>query len=284
MQATPKVLVAVSPEMENLRKTQTFLNHFLWTSEIAYRFFLSNSAVRQQNPERLAIDAFSEVIAEAWFPSKQGHIKFNETVGKTVSQIGENLPHIYRTVIILFAAAFDDFLYSRVGRPPRQSFSSGWGPFYSTLPSKIPQGTKCPLRPLTLVCADICRRLRNHIVHKPNAVLPANPQNKTVEDWQIKIKSELSRTAYFSAHVQNEAITRAFQNVIGNAANECHKAGTTGKKLPVEFFYALYNFTNLDSLAFEIEEAIILPKTQPKGRVRRSLKDVRRTDLIVAFR
>ncbi len=47
-------------------------------------------------------------------------------------------------------------------------------------------------------------------------------------------------------------------------------------------FYMLFSFTNLDSLAFAIEEALQPPGARPGGRVSRKQAVVRRADLILA--
>ena len=52
-----------------------------------------------------------------------------------------------------------------------------------------------------------------------------------------------------------------------------------GKELPIELFYALYNFTAFDSLAIEIEEALIPPGRRPDGRVTTRRDRIRRRDL-----
>jgi hypothetical protein len=43
----------------------------------------------------------------------------------------------------------------------------------------------------------------------------------------------------------------------------------------------LFTFTNLDNLAFEIEEALQPKNDRAGGSVSRAAKDVRRTDLIL---
>src|ERR1700731_2382145 len=106
--------VAVSKENEELRTIQTYLNHFLWSSEIAYGYTLDVVGRTFLNQEIPANEAFAHLTSEAWDPTNQGRLKFVDTVGAFLDHVRSNTNHVYRAVIIFFASAFENYLDTRL--------------------------------------------------------------------------------------------------------------------------------------------------------------------------
>jgi hypothetical protein len=73
----------------------------------------------------------------------------------------------------------------------------------------------------------------------------------------------------------------ATHQVVGQAVAHVQKANKDGKTLPLELFYMLFSFTNLDSLAFALEEALLPVGSRPTNQISRKQTAVRRTDLII---
>ena len=265
--------VRVSEKMVNFRMTQTFLNHFLWSTEIAYGHMLASTPEYFSNPNQPAKDALQHILTEAWYPNDQGRMHLDETIGNVLKQVSDNRPHIYKAVLVLFASAFEYYLDQRV-KPEicRKESRGSWGPYYKSL--AIPKLLKAeyPLRLHTVLCADICRRIRNAMVHPPFSV-----QDLRLEDLKKDVRK------YNWAGWSHESFNDAWTEVIGKAKTAVKNALRSGKQLYEEYFYMLYNFTNLDNLAFEIEEAlfpsIIVPKWEKT--VKRKGIGIRREDLVV---
>jgi hypothetical protein len=267
------ICLAVSPEMENFRKTQTFLNHFLWSTEIAYKAFLEIPSVKNADPKSLVIDALRPLEAEAWYPNVHGVNKFNETIGKAIEQTKSNLPYICRAVIVLFATAFSDFLNARFKTHP--SYLDR-GAYVVRIPLLMPSPEIYPLTPSTIIAADICRLIRNTIAHDPNAILPLSLTDPITDAFQKTLKREIPKSTC-PKNFPDKVINEAFDYVIGKAAKELRVAQDAGKALSIEFFYAIFTFTNLSNLALEIEEAIIPPNTKLGGKI--NCRSTRRDDL-----
>jgi hypothetical protein len=65
--------------------------------------------------------------------------------------------------------------------------------------------------------------------------------------------------------------------VIGQAVKHVDDARKNRKSLPIELFYMLFAFTNLDTLAFDIEEALVPHGSRPGGEITRKAAAVRPT-------
>jgi len=126
------------------------------------------------------------------------------------------------------------------------------------------------------------------MIHNPNAPLPVNLKDKFVIEKKRSLIEKLQYSNWinhFKTHVLIGEINSAFDETIGNAIDAVAQAKKDKKDLGVEFFYMLFTFTNYDSLAFQIEEALIplVPSggSLPDGRIEKKAKTVRRNDLIV---
>ena len=155
-----RVVVAVSPQMNRLRDTQTVLNQFLWSTEISYGYILSKSETEFPDKDQLTFDVLGHIATEAWFPNDQGRIKFTEPMGTLLELIKDNTVHVYRAVIVYFFSAFEDYLGERNGLPKNTTHR---GSYISSL--SIPSLTEAPtsINVKTVVCADICKLIRNRL-------------------------------------------------------------------------------------------------------------------------
>jgi hypothetical protein len=273
-----KVTIAFSKEMENLRIVQTELNHFLWTSEISYGYILSELPKHFPDKTTLAVDALGHVTTEAWYPTNQGRIKFGDSTGRVLEQVSANTALIYRAVLVFFYSAFEHYLEERIRPLKPHSKNKQWGPFYESLALDCLFQSKTPLLLHSVLCADLCRVIRNRMVHPPFDV-PAKISHPEIQKWKVGAKHRLTCLGWDGA--KDEIIEKALFQVVGKASHAVREAAKGGKTLPIELFYTLFTFTNLDTVAFEIEEALIPTAIKPEGRGARKKEYVRRTDLII---
>jgi hypothetical protein len=267
------VNVVVSPAMLRLRAEQTTLNFFLWTSELAYGVVHTSGDARLDDREAKALKAFSGVRSEAWFPNTAGRQKYHGTVGDFLDQLKKDVTTVAQATSVLWYSRFEDYLNARV-RPFVKT--SRWGPFAESLCIPALTRAKYAVRPATVVQADICRLVRNAMVH--SSPVPVSMEDPKVEEW-IRASTRLLARPGWQCENPRGVATEATKYVIGQIADHLATTAAEGKQLTAPFFYALFAFTNFDSLAFEIEEAL-----QPDGTdgatIRRQERKVRRKSLI----
>jgi hypothetical protein len=270
----PKVKVVATPEMVELRKAQTRLNHFLWTTEICYGHVLARASSDFADPEMPVNLAFGHVRTAAWFPNNQGREKFTETTGRFLDQTRKNTADLYRHVLVGYYAYCEEYLEQRA---LQLRVGNAWGPFVRSLSGPALRTAPTPLLLHTVLCADLCRLVRNLIVHEPYEPLPVAVDER-VKKWQTKLlKDAMSSGWPASERDSHEAV----QQVIGQVKNHLKGARDEGKELPPELFYLLFTFTNLDQLACQIEEALLARGEPLTTWVKRSLAKVRRHDLVI---
>jgi hypothetical protein len=278
-------------EFQRLRESQAYLNYFLWTSEVAYGYTLESAARQFPDATILASEAFANVTTAAWYPTNQGSHKYRDTVGSFLDHVRQNTVHVYRAVILFFASAFESYLTERVAVLERVAMlklsrrNHSWGPYVKSLAIPELHSAHCPIQLRTVLCADICRQIRNCMVHPPFKI-PTTLSDPEVNNWRVYLFREAKSAKWPEAHTDaklNSALDWAFSRVIGEAERQVAQAKTAKKDLPVELFYTLFNFTNLDNLGFQIEEALIPVGSQilVKGRCDRKKDFVRRDDLII---
>jgi hypothetical protein len=153
-----------------------------------------------------------------------------------------------------------------------------WGPYSLSLAKPLLNQAAVPVRLFSVLCADVCRRIRNDIVHAPSKPLPIFGGN-ALTNWVANSKSNAGRGNWPDKDPK-KCVDDAFLRVMHTALDSQNKAANNGKSLPIEFFYTLYTFTNLDTLAFEIEEALLPLRQLPPGRVLRKEAIIGRRDLI----
>jgi hypothetical protein len=272
-----RVPVAVSGSMLQLRRMQGVLNGFWQTSELAYGFFLSQSSTFANDPDRPTVEVLGHIESQVWFPNNQGRIKREDKIGTTLKQIQENTIHAYRATLLSFYSSFEAYLdaeASGVRRP-----GNSWGPFVWSLSDNALRSAKCPLPLRVVLCADYCRLVRNKMTHQ-NLSVPIKLCDPEVISWKNKLAAQACKSGWPENEV-SAAVDYAAHQVIGQAVNHVEEAKVHGKFLPIELFYMLFNFTNLDSLAFSIEEALQSEGSRTDSYVWRKESAVTRHDLVI---
>jgi hypothetical protein len=254
--STEATRLIVSEALLELRKTLSLLNRLVWTTELSYGFVLSNPSGIFSDQSQKTIDVLGHVVdTQVWYPNRHGKIRFGENIGIYLNHVRRNTSFVYRSAIVFFLAAFEEYLLKRISADIRvKTRGSGWGPYLVSLShEKLTSGDR-PIHVQTLLCADFCREIRNHIAHRPLQKLPASVDQSKIEGWLDQLKAKNEQT--LADHITNDAIKSAKDFFFGEA-NRCVKsARAEGRYLPTELFYMLFTFANLDKLAIEIENAL----------------------------
>jgi hypothetical protein len=271
-----RVRVAVSEFMYRLRLFQNVFNGFWQSTELCYGYLLSRTDTDFSNPDQKMAEVLGHVPSQVWYPNNQGRIKRDETIAKFLTQIQQNTVHVYRAALLSFYSAFEAYLNDRVGSVTGSR--DRWGPFLESLKAQQLQRAGCPLQLRTVLCADICRKMRNMIVHDFMKV-PADLNDQSVSNLKRSLMQDAQKHGWSNDPALD--VTFALNQVVGQANSHMKQAANEGKSLPIELFYMLFTFTNLDSLAFEIEEALITAPADVHTWVWRKKDAVRRKDLIL---
>ena len=273
----PRVIVAVSASMTELRRTQGVLNGFWQTSELACGYMLSHSQTLLADPDRHTVEILGNIESAVWFPNNQGRIKRTDTIRATLDQVRANTVHTYRATLFSFFSAFEAYLETEVShlKPPRLR----WGEYVRSMCQPTLTTSTYPLPLRTVLCADFCREIRNKMLHEAFAV-PTSLVGPDVQEWKSRLYERACAAGWPQMDVAAE-VDYAANQVIGQAINHVQEARKQGKDLPIELFYMLFTFTNLDSLAFALEEALLPPGARPSGKITRKKDAVRRGDLVI---
>ncbi|MDP2857140.1 MAG: hypothetical protein Q8P50_04085 [Bacillota bacterium] len=271
-------LMAVSEEMERLRDLQTQLNFFRNSTELTYGIVLSGRDARLDDPHALISDALADVYSAAWYPSNQGRKKYRARVGSFLEQVGRDLTFVSRAVIVLWYSYFEQYLEDRL-RPLRIDVRS-WGPYTQFLEWPFLRVSPTPLRVESVLRADLCRHVRNQIVH--GSRLPGARDDPGIVRWREARTAELKAQA---GHTDPDRLSAdAIEYVVGQAINHLKAAAREGRSENLEHFYMLFCFTNLDALAIDIESALIPEGAMPAGRISLKKSSARRPDLLCELR
>lgn len=273
----PRARVAVSKSMADLRRMQWVLNGFWQTSELAYGYMLAELGSSVGQPDRPTIEVLGHIESEVWFPNNQGKIKRTDSMGTTLKQVRENTVHAYRATLLSFFSAFEAYLETEVDhlKPPKLR----WGEYVRSLSNPSLRSAACALQLRTILCADFCREVRNQLLHELFTV-PDDATAEYLAKWKDRLTKRAVDAGWPAAEVDTE-IKYTFNQVIGQAVNHVDQAKAAGKELPIELFYMLFTFTNLDNLAFAIEEALQPQNSRTGFSVTRKRDAIRRTDLII---
>ena len=271
----PRVKVVATQALVDLRKAQTRLNHFLWTTEICYGHVLARASVEFSDLQQPVEISFGHVRSAAWFPNSQGRQKFRETTGHFLAQTQQNTMQLYRLVLLGFYTLFEEFLEEstlelKVGK--------SWGPFVQSLSSPALVSAPAPLPLHSVLCADLCRLVRNLIVHEPSAPLPVSLDDDRVVRWGARLLSEARANRWPAGQ---DDVQKALQQVIGQVANHLKQTSEEGKEIPPELFHLLFAFTNLDQLACQMDEALLPAHARLATFISRPAEKIRRQDLII---
>lgn len=274
-----RVLVSVSESMARLRQTQSVLNGFWQTSELAYGYMLSNSETLLKDPTRPTVELLGFIESAIWFPNNQGRIKLTENIDTTLKRVRDNTVFAYRASLLSFFCAFEDYLETEAEKF-KPAKVKNWGEYVRSLSAPEFLNAPFPLPLRAIMCADFSREIRNCMVHE-NFSVPRSVQDPRIADWRTRLARRADEAGWPKSEIK-EAINFATHQVIGQAAMQVEKAQKEGKTLPVELFYMLFTFTNLDSLAFYIEEALLPENARTGSQVARKKTAIRRNDLILS--
>ena len=271
----PRVRVAVSSTMGALRRTQTALNKFLWSTELSLNYVLDHFPKVFPDSDQLASEALAHLDSTAWFRNNQGRLKYSGSIGDTIEQVKANPPYLYRSVLTYFTSAFEEYLEERVAGLIQKPSGQGWGPYFQSLSHPKLTSTATPILLHDVISADLCRKIRNCVVHPPFE-LPTSPTDSYIVNFVTSTISKIKATPWWDG--STESIVRDTVNqFMGQVVEQKCRA----PEMPIELFYALFNFTCLDTLAFQIEETLIDSGQILDGYAWRKESAVRRTDLII---
>jgi hypothetical protein len=294
------VRVRVSPDFAALRATQRRLNDFIWSTELCYGYVLVSDQLKAR-PNDWTHDVLGHITTEAWYPTAKGKEKYRDKVSTFLKHVSDNTTYAYRAVIALFSSAFEDYLEAKRSLiNPRdkkgKAMNNGWGPYLQSLCGPALNwehelGLGKPVRLATVLGADLCRLLRNRIVHAPHG-LPLSLTDPEALSWQHKLQAALPDATWYAStkakdrlrwnRTVGDILTKAIRTFVGGVAHSLARSKNLhGKVLPPEFFYMLFTFTALDALAFEIEEASIGPQARSDFMIFRDPSSVRRQDMLV---
>lgn len=271
-----QVDVLVSPEMFALREAQKMLNFFLWTTEIAYAVVSTSEDRRLSDMTASAVESLSSAHTEAWFPNSAGRIKYSGTVGDLVRQLTVNAKLLPAATFVFWHTKFESYLQARLGTLVGPV--SNWGPYTASLSIRELRECEFPMRLRTVLRADLCRYVRNEIVHGREA--PCSVVSPVVAKWK---KSRIGDLHHHWLHVNYaREVNEAVEHVVGQVATHLRTTSSEGKLLHPTFFFALFAFANYDALAFEIEEALLptRPGEHDSATIRRQRRHVRRASLV----
>ena len=238
---------------------------------------LSNESTIAADPTRRTAEVLGYIESAVWFPNNQGRIKRADTIKQTLSQVRANTVHTYRATLFSFFSAFEEYLATRVSH--LKSGKQSWGPFVRSMSHDDLRRARYPIMLRTVLCADVSRLVRNKMLHQ-GFVVPTSPSDPVVAQWKAGLRNDGCEAGWPEAEVVAE-VQYAADQVVGQAVSHVQDAKANGKQLPIELFYMLFCFTNLDSLAFEIEEALSPEQSRPGGEITRKRAAVRRADLIL---
>jgi hypothetical protein len=264
-----RIKVSVSPARIKFREAQGRINRTLWSTEICYGHVLATTEANPAISRRARVwEVFGHAPTQAWYPNRQGELKYKTTVRRFLSDVRENMVSIHRPLMLQFYAEFETYLRDRVP-DARQSLIRSFA---------TERFTRGPYRLCleSVIDAEIIRLARNAIAH--NDQLPEDDQSTIVTEWLDSLKNEGRALRVWNASIDD--VRKGLEKLTSDISRQVDLSPRRGGRLSHEFFFALFSFTILDQLASEIEEAL-MEKPDPDNWIWRSATGVRRRDLIV---
>lgn len=263
------VNLRVSHELYALFSMQDRINKFLWTSDAAYAYVLAK--LQDQDPDIDAQVALG-VEAAAWQRATSGRRHFEGSLGVFLAALRDNSSHIYGTVFVQYYAAFERYLLRRSGAYRRRGTDDAiWSPLISGC-QHLSRGVSFPIPLERVLLADTSRLIRNIVAHGDE--VPAYPDDIRIARWMSRVEAVLRTTQWEGDYPS--LIRSAAGQTFGRVSRVASKF-----KLPALYFYMLFSFTNLSAMALAVEEALFDPVSEKSYTIRRQLKYVRRTELVV---
>jgi hypothetical protein len=264
----------MSAAFDNLQRQQTFLNRFLWSTELSYGIVLTTDDKRLKSSEIKLDEALHDVEAQAWYPNAKDAVHYATTVGKFKQHLQFNTGYMYRAVAVLWYSSFESYLNSRVLplltplEQRAQKERGGWGEFVEKLrQDRFASGRLKKAFALDLLIdGDFFRDVRNTLVHAkaklPHMVvrhpgdMPPHASKRGAEFFVGRLAPKVRK--YWKPHWSEEATVRhvgkVLNRAIGGALYNQDKAKTKEHKdIPLAYFYLLFAFTSYRRLAEDIE-------------------------------
>jgi hypothetical protein len=247
--------ITYSAEFVELRRMQSILNAFLWSSDISYRLLIDAAAsgdARFANPGQKTSEALAGIKARAWYPTVDGEPHYKQTISGLLKDVALNETHVYRGMIVQWHAAFEFFLDRRMR--PHLGKVRNWGPLTNALCCPQLLHTNAPVQLTTVLRADLVRHLRNQCAHGRQP-LPREVTDARVKEWQTYVSNDLKKRFWPDADM-DKAVVDAVEYSIGGVHKRTQKVPPAERDQEAAYFYALFSFTNLNKLAVEIELAL----------------------------
>ena len=256
------VFLKITEEYRKLREIQTFINRFVWSSELCYSYFLNIFENKKEIWDVSTLELFHDLPIQAWFKNKDGTGKYALSLNDHNTIVKSNQYSIFRSAIILYNSYFDNYLKYRAD----SRFA-----LCRNLTNINFERSKIKINIKNLFKADICREIRNLIVHEPVDTFLSitdirGRARKTIEkhlNKVIKGKKSFLLSEYSEDEIKDN-LDKAMNEVFDMARVEVGRAFNRGATLPHEFFFMLYTFTNYNTIAAEIEQILFdddIPKT-----------------------
>lgn len=247
-----RICLRASKEMVDLRRMQTDINTFLWTSEIHHYYALADLSAKFPDGTGQIEDACPGLPTNAFYRNNQGRSKYKATIARAHQDATKGRAFLYRAVLTYFASAFESYLEAKV-RPllEKKRKNQRWGPYLGSLDIPELRNSQYPPEVETLLAADICRQIRNRVVHPPFD-LPHDLRDPLVNNIREKLMTALSQHHWPVANAKGTV-----NSVVGQFFGDIRSHAIQAPAQSVELFYALFNFTALDRLACELDEALL---------------------------
>lgn len=175
-----RVKVNVSADMNRLRQSQIELNGFYSSVLLSLDIAKHDIAMRELSPYYNVWDAYGTLRSNLRRPNRNGQTKANYSISDFSCNIERSLVHVCRATMISFYSVFEEFLECRIESP---RFGRRWGPLYKSLSYESLSEATTPILLGDLLCADLCREIRNRVVHDAfSEKLSTDP--KDFERWE----------------------------------------------------------------------------------------------------
>lgn len=266
------VYIAVSEEYRRLREIQTFINRLVWSTELCYSYFIDVFKENKNLQKESIAEVFAELPMQAWFKNKNGTGKYNISLEEHNSIVEANQRFVFRSAIILYNSYFEEYLKSRIKSDARKSKDGEEEMsflLFLNLTNRDIRESNLKFNLKNVIMADICRVIRNTIVHQPaETFLSINEVRmeikKKITDKLMKKPRGYVRCLHeeYTESEKKEARDQAINEVIDNAIQEVNFAAERKVILPYEFFFMLFTFTNYNRIAAEIEQVLFEDGTE----------------------
>jgi hypothetical protein len=231
-----------------------------------------------KGPHVFAPEALGYLPAVAWQPSARGLPHYNRPLGALLNDIGA-FDYICRSTILFFHSAFDSYLQQRVKPLPSKSKSY----LVRLACPRVLEG-RCRPKLKAVLAGDLCRYLRNRIVHE-TAELSVEMGDKILTGWMKRDEDVAATIPWKQADENCEVLIRmTVEEMVKNAGDQQARArAEQGPVPPLDYFYMLFFFADLNRLAFQLDQSLLSEKEVEERRycINSSRRELLREDIVV---